>query len=202
MNQASNRGEVINLNKKKLLFADKLLSVFSLPLTIGLMSISVISYQELLNPSLTFDINDDVLSNDLQQYESSSAHPTTSGSVIDYFRNLSIYSPINSKNSCGYVSLIQYLSFYDTFYDDSVIPEIYEQNDGSKETMLEALKVSPGVLRQSYPIVSSYLYNFVLKNKSTDYQMYLIYLLNQAKGNDSSNYDSSIGMWDLSKSKS
>lgn len=196
MEQIYKKEETLYKNKKKLLFADKLLSVFSLPLTIGLMSISVISCQELLNPSLTFDINDDVLSNDLRQYESPSAHPTTSGAVIDYFRNLSAYSPINSKNSCGYVSLIQYLSFYDTFYDDSIIPEFYEQNDGNKETMLEALKVSPGVLRQSYPIASSYLYNFVLKNKSTDYQMYLMYLFNQAMGNGSSNYDSSIGMWD------
>ena len=40
---------------------------------------------------------------------------------VTYFYNLCTYSPKNSHGSCGYVSLIQYLSYYDCFYNDSII---------------------------------------------------------------------------------
>lgn len=35
--------------------------------------------------------------------------------MTTYFKNLSTYSPKNSYGSCGYVTFIQCLSYYDTF---------------------------------------------------------------------------------------
>ena len=45
-----------------------------------------------------------------------------------YFYNLNNYCGNNSKGSCGYVALSMILSFYDTYWDDRVIPENYDQN--------------------------------------------------------------------------
>ena len=129
----------------------------------------------------------------------------TSSVVIDYFNNLYTYSPINSAGSCGYVSLIQYLSFYDSFYNDSIIPEEYERNQGIASTLSEARSISPGVLRQSYPnpnlgnVTVEDFYNFVIANKDTDYQMKLMYIVNEYDEHSSSNYSYSIGMWNYFK---
>lgn len=85
--------------------------------------------------------------------------------MITYFKNLSDYSPKNSYGSCGYVSLIQYLSYFDTFYNDNIIPEKFEKNyDGNDWD--DAILKSPGVLRQDYPEQSNELYNYVEKIKT------------------------------------
>ena len=58
----------------------------------------------------------------------SSRIPTTIGKALNpsfdngfsiktYFQNLDTYSPSNVGNSCGYVAFIQYLGYFDTFYN-------------------------------------------------------------------------------------
>lgn len=83
--------------------------------------------------------------------QNSNTVPSNSNDVVTYFSNLYKYSPMNSYGSCGYVSLIQYLSYYDTFYNDSIIPENYERSQGNVATFEEAFSISPGVIRQDYP---------------------------------------------------
>ena len=48
--------------------------------------------------------------------------------MTTYFKNLSTYFPKNSYGSCGYVTFIQCLSYYDTFLNDLIIPENMRNN--------------------------------------------------------------------------
>lgn len=68
-----------------------------------------------------------------------------------FFNNLSKYSPYNSCNSCAFVALTQCLAYYDATYNDDIIPENFEKNQGNKTQLIDAVSVSPGVLRTSYP---------------------------------------------------
>lgn len=117
-------------------------------------------------------------------------------SVETYFKNLCAYSPINSHGSCGYVSLIQLLSYYDTFYNDYIVPHQYDAFKTDSLTSEEALAVSPGVLRQDYPENGEKLFNFINNNYETDFQMKLMKIENEARNRSASDYSCSIGMWD------
>lgn len=130
---------------------------------------------------------------DFEPFETNEPGATGFG-MVSYFQNLDTYSPTNSQGSCGYVSFIQYLSYYDTFRNDTIIPEAYERNQGNVTNMLDAISVSPGVLKQYYP--SNNLYNHIQNNKDDDFQMHLMDIVNLSFGRSSSAYSYSIGMWD------
>lgn len=132
--------------------------------------------------------------NDFEPFQSNEPSSDDFG-MKTYFKNLCQYSPINSHGSCGYVSFIQYLSYYDTFINDDIIPEVYERNQGNVTDVTTALSVSPGVLRQAYPETSITLYNHIQNTKSYDFQMYLMDIVNKSENRTSSNYKYSIGMW-------
>ena len=117
----------------------------------------------------------------------------SSSNMILYFQNLFTYSPINSQGSCGYVSFIQYLSYYDTFWNDNIIPESYDRNQGNVTSLNLARAVSPGVLRQAYP--KNNLYEHIQNTKATDFQMYLMDIVNQSLAHNQTEYSYSIGMW-------
>ena len=55
---------------------------------------------------------------DFEPFETNKPGATGFG-MVSYFQNLDTYSPTNSQGSCGYVSFIQYLSYYDTFRNDT-----------------------------------------------------------------------------------
>lgn len=119
--------------------------------------------------------------------------------TYQYFRNLHDYSPMNSCWSCGYVSFIQYLSYYDSFHNDTIIPEQYERSQGTASSIMSARNNSPGVIQQGYPQPgdgTSDFYNFVVANKDSDFQMQLMYIVNQSFGRGATDYTCSIGMWD------
>ncbi len=140
-------------------------------------------------------MTEEEFNNDFELFQSD--EPASDGfGMKTYFKNLYIYSPINSQGSCGYVSFIQYLSYYDTFINDDIIPEVYERNQGNVADVDTALSVSPGVLRQAYPAAGTSLYNHIQNTKSYDFQMYLMDIVNKSYNRTSSNYKFSIGMWD------
>ncbi len=117
--------------------------------------------------------------------------------LIKYFSNLCEYSALNSKASCGYVSFAQYLSYYDTFYNDSIIPGKYERNQGSVSSMELARSISPGVERQAYPTEKGpELYDFVQNNMDSDYQAYLMSIVNESHNRSSEDYSYSTHMRD------
>lgn len=112
----------------------------------------------------------------------------TSFDMKTYFRNLYTYSPTNSNNTCSFVSLIQVMSYYDTFYNDDIIPEQYDRHDQNSNTEQQALLNSPGVSNISYNGSPSF-YQFCMNNINTDLQSRLILELNKTKGNIDSNYN-------------
>lgn len=100
-----------------------------------------------------------------------------------YFSNLSKYSVNNWAGSCGYVSLIQYLSFWDSYWNDNFIPESFDRGDVA-ENFMDALSVSPGVSKLvSYPNVGSMsnqeIFDFVDSNRYNDFQFYLMNEINK-----------------------
>ncbi len=102
----------------------------------------------------------------------SNTNPTNNMGL--YFKNLYNFSPENSYYSYAYVSLIQCLSYYDTFYNDSIIPECYERKQENATNWATARSISPGVVRQTYPYATAELREFIDENKDYDYQMRLI----------------------------
>lgn len=64
-----------------------------------------------------------------------------------YFDNLTYNLGMNYKGSCGYVAIAMFLSYYDTFFNDAIIPENYDiPSVGSGTNMIER-RNSPGVLK-------------------------------------------------------
>lgn len=129
-----------------------------------------------------------------EKYRSKPSDRLLDNNLINYFYKLYNFSPKNSYGSCGYVSLIQYLSYFDTFYNDSIIPENYERNQGSVSTLEKARNISPGVLRQDYPKNSLDLFNFINDNIEIDYQMKLMSIVNKCNNTIPNNYSYQIKM--------
>lgn len=127
--------------------------------------------------------------------------PISNFNMQIYFENLYTYSPNNNIGSCGYVSLIQTMSYYDSYVNDEIIPEVYDKHDSNAITWESAAQVSPGVIRDSYnsSIGGSY-YNYCHNNYDVDFQCALTVANNQSDGTDnSSDFGYSIGGWDYQK---
>ena len=67
--------------------------------------------------------------------------------LVSYFDNLTENFGYNYKGSCGYVALGMILSYYDTYWDDSIIPEQYDVNSVGTGTNMITRRNSPGVMR-------------------------------------------------------
>ena len=100
-------------------------------------------------------------------------------SMKDYFENMFYFSSYNSMGSCGYVSLIQTMSYYDTFYNDDIIPNIYEFNESTAKNKNDLKYKSLGVMRLPYndSVYLSY-YDFCNKTQNYDLQAKLTILNN------------------------
>lgn len=105
-----------------------------------------------------------------------------------YFSHLFDYSPKNTYGSCVFVSLIQVMSYYDSFYNDNVIPEQYDCNQGNVSSLELAKENSPGVTRQDYPSSPTALFSFVSNNRDTDLQAEMFWHYNFLKGNNPNIY--------------
>lgn len=117
--------------------------------------------------------------------------------IKTYFQNLYTYSPANDVGSCGYVSLIQAMSYYDTFYNDTIIPEIYDKHKLDATSIDDVKSYSPGTLWQHYDS-STYdtYYNFCHSTQWTNFQSYLTVLFNYNNSTDNpSDFDPSLAGW-------
>lgn len=63
-----------------------------------------------------------------------------------YFDNLTKNFGKNYKGSCGYVALGMFLSYYDTYFDDSLIPEAFDIASVGSEKVFYTRRNSPGIL--------------------------------------------------------
>lgn len=122
--------------------------------------------------------------------------------IKTYFQNLYDYSPWNNRGSCGYVSSIQILSYYDTFYNDNFIPTKYEQNQGVTNSYNQMLKKSPGVLQAKTSIKNednSEIIDYINSTKDSSFLSYLIYTYNNERKTFNENkFTYEIGMWNYS----
>ncbi len=67
--------------------------------------------------------------------------------LISYYRHLTNNFGHNSHGSCGYVAIGMLLGYYDTFLNDSIIPEAYDVTSKGNKTNMIARNNSPGYLR-------------------------------------------------------
>ena len=106
-----------------------------------LLTLLAVGYVNCLNNNSSLNPNSDVMVDFLKpsfgdepndfNYPSNPGNPGNYSSqlnMVNYFSNLNTFSPSNKGGSCGFVSLAQVLSYYDTFYNDSIIPEQYDKN--------------------------------------------------------------------------
>lgn len=98
-----------------------------------------------------------------------------------YYMNLRENFAKNINGSCGYVALCALLSFYDTFMNDDIIPEIYDKPSSVNSNEIDYLtQHSPGVLKETnVPITSTTatledLINYISINMNTHLQCHLI----------------------------
>ena len=103
--------------------------------------------------------------------------------MVSYFANLVEFCPANNLGSCGYVSLIQLLSYFDTFKNDDVIPEQYDETVLT-ESWEEAALRSPGVERNSFSNGGGLSYmDFCYSHRGTDLQSELTVIFNELSKN-------------------
>ena len=73
-----------------------------------------------------------------------------------YYDNLTYNLGVNYKQSCGYIAIAMLLSYYDTFLNDSIIPEQYDVASMGTETDMIERANSPGVMRDLVENVYDY----------------------------------------------
>lgn len=151
-------------------------------------------------PSAPQELDDDKLEETEEAKTSFIPIPSTESKLYQYFSCLYSYSPYNSCGSCSIISLAKCLSYFDTTYNDNIIPEKYERNQGDVTTISQAVSKSPGVLRRSFPKCNpdtkgleeenytDAFYQYVQANKDVDFQMYLIDHVNRYLGIEEKKY--------------
>ena len=72
-----------------------------------------------------------------------------------YFSNLDNNIGDNTKGSCGFIAIGMIISFYDTYRDDNIIPEIYDNSvELYSESILQSTH-SPGIVKEPKNIANS-----------------------------------------------
>ena len=105
----------------------------------------------------------------------------TGDRMFNYFNNLYDYSPLNEVGTCGFVSLIQVLSYFDTFVDEAIIEEKYEKGPEYVSPLTQDSSLpSPGVSKYSYDgVYFESEKEWAEINYEKDYQAKLIYDWNE-----------------------
>ena len=95
-----------------------------------------------------------------------------------YFRNLT-YHGINQKGTCPYIAIGMFLSYYDTYWNDDIIPDDYDRQATLSSTDYSGYNESPGI----YDLLSDddsvyandYTYkNFMLSQTTNNLHAYLL----------------------------
>lgn len=126
--------------------------------------------------------------------------------VTEYFSNLRSNYPYNTHGTCSYTALAMFLSYYDTYWDDSIIPEQYEQratfdpsNDGNADFDLVPFGTeSPGLRSEDFDEVSemtqSEYAQFVEDTGNMYFQSRLMNIADDYLGSVDFDENSSFGM--------
>lgn len=96
----------------------------------------------------------------------------------NYFSNLRLNMTKNFGGSCTFVALTSLLSYYDSYYNDSIIPDFFDQRSEST-TLNNALLVSPGVKNISSSITNwkngDETAGFLVNNMLNDFECNLMW---------------------------
>lgn len=100
-----------------------------------------------------------------------------------YFDCLTQNYAMNYKGSCGYIAIAMLLSYYDTFLNDSIIPEIYDVDSVGYSINMSSRRNSPGTFRELIPgiinpedenLTAAEYYSFIQSYKTTSLHAKLI----------------------------
>lgn len=72
-----------------------------------------------------------------------------------YYKNLTENFGNNTKGSCGYVAIGMLLSYWDTFWDDNMIPENYDMITMLETNSINTSLESPGIYREPFSLVGN-----------------------------------------------
>lgn len=123
----------------------------------------------------------------LNEFDDPNYNPATNFTMEKYFSHLEEYSPNNNYDSCGFVSLIQVMSFYDTFYNDYIIDEFFDEYDSNITTFYQAYQKAPGVHKSIFTFSDPNLtvqqkkqeyYSFCHNHMFDDFLSYMVCLYN------------------------
>lgn len=116
--------------------------------------------------------------------------------MFDYFNNLKNFIPKNDYdyNCCVFVSLIEVLAYYDSTFNDDIIPQQYDYHYNNYTTFDDYRYNSPGVFMHNYSSVSQEMSTYGLdanKNNCIDYtynKCFFSYLVKNFNNNILNNY--------------
>lgn len=98
----------------------------------------------------------------------------SSSPMRNYFFNLDSYG-YNQKGSCGYIALGMLLTYYDSYWDDNVVPEKYDKNAYLDNYMTYSYSSSPGsneVSIENADNISDEQYINTLVNNYSNYSLH------------------------------
>ena len=95
-----------------------------------------------------------------------------------YYDNLTYNYGINYKNSCGYIALGMFLSYYDTYLYDGIIPEQYDAVSVGTEDDMISRRNSPGIVRDVIQNVNNPDDDELLYMTANDYYSMLVSMSN------------------------
>lgn len=96
-----------------------------------------------------------------------------------YFFNLKDNFGYNRDGSCGYVSTAMLLNYWDTYWDDNIVPEDYEVRTIANGSNIDYSLASPGGRREASSLFARGLtkeeyYNNVVENSDTYFHFHMI----------------------------
>lgn len=97
-----------------------------------------------------------------------------------YFNSLNFNYGLNEIGSCGYIALQMLLSYYDTYWDDTIILDSYDKNEIVSSLNLADITESPGTVSEASFLAghSSYTnqeyYRLILDEYMSFFHFYLI----------------------------
>lgn len=105
-----------------------------------------------------------------------------------YFRNLTYYG-YNSNGTCAYIALGMVLSYFDTYWNDTIIPERYDKTASIDGT--HSYDLSPGIDDEKSSFNNDFKYlNYMLTKTSSNFHAYLLSL-----GNSLGYTNSGLGLY-------
>ena len=114
-----------------------------------------------------------------------------------YFRNLT-YHGINIKGTCPYIAIGMFLSYYDTYWNDDIIPDCYDRQAMLASINYDGYDRSPGIYdvisNDNSVYVNDFTYkNYMLSQTANNFHAYLLSIGNSL-GYIGSNADNSFGL--------